>query len=579
MERHETHNLSNQSSSTINHSYNSNKGKVKINDLKEYNNPPEINLSQERRIRHILNKYNIKTKFPEHIQNWNRIEGNESTTQQKGQINLQNIKNSINSFSNINENMIFSYEPGNNNITDKIIDVSLRNNSNPVKSLINKDKRSNKKTSLYSIEFKKNTRESKMESIRKNLDQKKIFEKKLGRANRLYQIKKPKKFIVTKIYKTYYQIMNNDKLPILFINQKNDAYFMTKLIIKRDLKKEDEKDASSLPSSIISDTKKDTKIKSKNLNKRLINNKLNKKERKDSTNLKNKTNNKTNNLSLQKSISINSKKINEKSSKSIYKLNPKTIKIDNIKKRISNKENIEVNKDIRKNHFSEKYPKKFLKPINLDSRKDASNNLNISNDNKINEDFNIFLRNKRESQLKHFIKKNGINSYNFFYPREPSPLLSIFKNRYNIYPTLIEKKDIIEKKTIIIDNVHRKIFNKNNNLMKKIIGAKDKKQSKNKIEYKKENCSHTIKHYGNEKNCPICCAGYTKNLKDIYNITLKFKKNRINRLNSPKAHSFFNSTGKDGSFLYWKGKEKNKNNEFVDKERKKFIILYDYFNQ
>ena len=39
-----------------------------------------------------------------------------------------------------------------------------------------------------------------------------------------------------------------------------------------------------------------------------------------------------------------------------------------------------------------------------------------------------------------------MNSYNFFYPKEPSPLLSIFKNQYSVYPTLnINRRSSLEK--------------------------------------------------------------------------------------------------------------------------------------
>ena len=76
--------------------------------------------------------------------------------------------------------------------------------------------------------------------------------------------------------------------------------------------------------------------------------------------------------------------------------------------------------------------------------------MNKDKDKENNElDFKKFIEEqkiKRSNQIRNFIKKQGMNSYNFFYPKEPSPLLGLFKNKYSIYPTLnINRKSSIEK--------------------------------------------------------------------------------------------------------------------------------------
>ena len=96
------------------------------------------------------------------------------------------------------------------------------------------------------------------------------------------------------------------------------------------------------------------------------------------------------------------------------------------------------------------------------------------------------------------MKKQGMNSYNFFYPKEPSPLLGIFKNKCSVYPTLnMNRKSLIEEKEeenkYKLNDINNKIkilIEKNESLtvedLLKYINGNDNKKKKKKKRRKKK---------------------------------------------------------------------------------------------
>ena len=145
-----------------------------------------------------------------------------------------------------------------------------------------------------------------------------------------------------------------------------------------------------------------------------------------------------------------------------------------------------------------------------------NNNSLIQDKDKINNelDFKKFLEEqkmKRKNQIRNFMKRKGINSYNFFYPKEPSPLLGIFKNNYSVYPSLyLNSKNSIgldaknnTKKQINEYSSHNKKLNKGSKsyrrekISMKQINKENDEKNMNRMHIKE-------KHYGIEKDCPIC---------------------------------------------------------------------------
>ena len=139
----------------------------------------------------------------------------------------------------------------------------------------------------------------------------------------------------------------------------------------------------------------------------------------------------------QRSISVYSKsKVSKEKSDEGKKSTSKKRKIiiPNMKKKqmyVSDKKIDGVNKDIRKYSVVNRYNGKFSNMQKDIDKKDENRKINENNEKENREiDFKKFLEQqkiKKSRQIKNYIKKNGINSNNFFYPKEPSPLLGTFK--------------------------------------------------------------------------------------------------------------------------------------------------------
>ena len=119
---------------------------------------------------------------------------------------------------------------------------------------------------------------------------------------------------------------------------------------------------------------------------------------------------------------------------------------------IKNKINSTNSLRIMKN-FNSPFKNNLLKINKItEHENNKDNNSAIRDKDKQNNeiDFKKFLeeqKKKRSNQIRNFMKKQGMNSYNFFYPKEPSPLLGIFKNKCSVYPTLnMNRKSLIEEK-------------------------------------------------------------------------------------------------------------------------------------
>ena len=420
------------------------------------------------------------------------------------------------------------------------------------------------------LTYKNNNRETRFNNIQKYIeDENKMKEKLKGRRksklfmyqqmnnsrNLVRSIKKPEISFITKIFKNFTMSVtkNYDMFSGLKLNVKNNLCFYTKKIIRREefvivekkmnkekyekLKKEVEAEKIPTFSSINTSSSNNSTSKLKIKAKTKLKSNLKKKTHKHKT-LINKKNTKRKKLFLPKfnkplrSISVHSRFSNES-----YKTRL-TPKIPNMKHkyRKSNKLRNNVGKDTRKYSIITRLQEKFF-------NKKASSNTNIPNSsslrnymnskspfknnllniNKITEegnkdkdkeigenDFQKFLEEqkiKRNKQIRNFIKKQGMNSYNFFYPKEPSPLLSVFKNQCSVYPTLnINRRSSLEKE----EKKLTKEVNKTNDLYSTTyrhekISLKKIREQKEKERKKEINKMHVIeKHYGNERDCPIC---------------------------------------------------------------------------
>jgi len=373
--------------------------------------------------------------------------------------------------------------------------------------------------------------------------------------NLVRSIKKPEISFITKIFKNFTMSVtkNYDMFSGLKLNVKNNFCFYTKKIIRREefvivekkmnkekyekLKKEVEAEKIPTFSSINTSSSNNSLSKLKIKAKTKLKSNLKKKTHKHKT-LINKKNTKRKKLFLPKfnkplrSISVHSRFSNESNKTRL------TPKIPNMKHKYckSNKLRNNVGKDTRKYSIITRLQEKFF-------NKKASSNTNIPNSsslrnymnskspfknnllniNKITEegnkdkdkeigenDFQKFLEEqkiKRNKQIRNFIKKQGMNSYNFFYPKEPSPLLSVFKNQCSVYPTLnINRRSSLEKE----EKKLAKEVNKTNDLYSTTyrhekISLKKIREEKEKERKKEINKMHVIeKHYGNERDCPIC---------------------------------------------------------------------------
>ena len=420
------------------------------------------------------------------------------------------------------------------------------------------------------LTYKNNNRETRFNNIQKYIeDENKMKEKLKGRRksklfmyqqmnnsrNLVRSIKKPEISFITKIFKNFTMSVtkNYDMFSGLKLNVKNNLCFYTKKIIRREefvivekkmnkekyekLKKEVEAEKIPTFSSINTSSSNNSISKLKIKAKTKLKSNLKKKTHKHKT-LINKKNTKRKKLFLPKfnkplrSISVHSRFSNESNKTRL------TPKIPNMKHkyRKSNKLRNNVGKDTRKYSIITRLQEKFF-------NKKASSNTNIPNSsslrnymnskspfknnllniNKITEegnkdkdkeigenDFQKFLEEqkiKRNKQIRNFIKKQGMNSYNFFYPKEPSPLLSVFKNQCSVYPTLnINRRSSLEKE----EKKLTKEVNKTNDLYSTTyrhekISLKKIREQKEKERKKEINKMHVIeKHYGNERDCPIC---------------------------------------------------------------------------
>ena len=420
------------------------------------------------------------------------------------------------------------------------------------------------------LAYKNNNRETRFNNIQKYIeDENKMKETLKGRRksklfmyqqmnnsrNLVRSIKKPEISFITKIFKNFTMSVtkNYDMFSGLKLNVKNNLCFYTKKIIRREefvivekkmnkekyekLKKEVEAEKIPTFSSINTSSSNNSISKLKIKAKTKLKSNLKKKTHKHKT-LINKKNTKRKKLFLPKfnkplrSISVHSRFSNESNKTRL------TPKIPNMKHkyRKSNKLRNNVGKDTRKYSIITRLQEKFF-------NKKASSNTNIPNSsslrnymnskspfknnllniNKITEegnkdkdkeigenDFQKFLEEqkiKRNKQIRNFIKKQGMNSYNFFYPKEPSPLLSVFKNQCSVYPTLnINRRSSLEKE----EKKLTKEVNKTNDLYSTTyrhekISLKKMREQKEKERKKEINKMHVIeKHYGNERDCPIC---------------------------------------------------------------------------
>ena len=217
-------------------------------------------------------------------------------------------------------------------------------------------------------------------------------------------------------------------------------------------------------------------------------------------------------------------------------------------------------------------------------------------------DFKKFLEEQKIqkcNQIRNFIKKHGMNSYNFFYPKEPSPLLGIFKKNCSIYPTLNinrrnsieeEKKYFYSKNDI---NYSPKINQRNNeikNYIKEKISMNELKENKISNEY--INNLHLVeKHYGTEKDCPVCKIYiYKKEGENEKNNSKTTRYNKLRRYNKNTAllnsNSQVNINNNKRDFPFTNrhrinSPERNENfmEDQISQINKNFNILFDYFKQ
>ena len=494
------------------------------------------------------------------------------------------------------------------------------------------------KDNKFSISYKNNLRDTRFNNIQKNLDSenrrklrlKKLEDKKLliyqkvdKQGNLIREIKKPSISFITKIFKDMNQVIsdnnNNEKeeiVPGILLSVKNNFCFYTKQFVKNKVynkrikilkyqKNNEEINDEKIPtfSSInTSSSNSDFKTKSKSKSK--------KKHTKTKTKIKSKNFGKkkppiySKNMKPQRSISVYSKISKEKSEEGKKSLSKKKkLIIPNVKKRqpyVSERKLVGVNKNIRKYSVVNRNKGKINKLQKDVDKMSESGKINL-NDKENNEiDFKKFLeqqRLKKHMLIKNYIKKQGINSYNFFYPKEPSPLLSTFKNKYSIYPTLnVDRKNSVDiglNNDIIINN---RQFYKIKTNPKKIRTFYDRDnflngEYKDNKELTNHNNLHLVdKHYGLEKDCPLCRAFQMKKLKDEYNTinfikTMKYKKIKGNenqqRIFSPNSFWLLNGSEREYSSLSRNRNSSAKKSDYLDEYsqiRKNFVVLFDYFN-
>ena len=647
-QRHNTHVLSSFNSSSDNHSYNNENKKKKRKsivsaDIKVKTDYEQLYNKKMEKINDILNKYNIisnqsSNKEEKKVAKKNKkiiyndepplkVLKNRKTVQLKND-NILSISNSLIN-SNSNNKIIINKDK-----TAKKIEEQ-KNNDFSYFTFHETSNLNNKKNDFLS--YKKSIRDIRFNNIQKYIEEenKNQKRKKLNSKNKLllYQptdnsrnlirsIKKSETCFITKESKTSY-ILSNIKF-----NVRNDLCFYTKKIIgpeehiklRRKIKKlkfeklkgevEDEKipTFSSIDSS--SSNNSLTKIKSKGKSKTKL------KTKKKKTHIKPKPkaspqkkklvlpkNNNINNRPL-RSISVHSKFSNE--SNQIQKPNNININKGNINKKLTKRGNKERKYSILARH-QDFYKKDWKDRItsskelrNLDSNNKVPLSRNLLDINKptdegaqdkdketVEKDFKKFLeeqRKKRNNQIMNFMRRQGMNSYNFFYPKEPSPLLSTFKNKYSVYPTLnINRRSSLDKDK---EKPLKEKFKTSFNSAKTFLHEKKNlkrllEENENEREKKYEIIKMHIKekHYGNENDCPICRL---KREKEEMN-TLDIKSIKYNRF---KVFSPIIQNGKIKIIREFEPLNKNRvNSARMDligvnqHPRRNFSVILDYFMQ
>ena len=627
-QRHNTHALSSYNSSSDNHSYNNENNKkkkkrsilsddiIKKNEqiynnnmnkinaiLSKYNiilnlstNPPEKKISKKKKI--ILNNDDVSSKTIKKKRN----------LQIKNENTLSASNSIINAKSSSNNKIVII----NKDKTAKKIEEQKNNDNNSYNKLneaLNQNNKSKKDFLLY----KNNTKETRFNNIQKNLidEENKIKQKKkFNSKNKLlfYQQENNSRHLLRSIKKSEISFITKES-KILYMsselkyNVKNNICFYTKKIIKPEefiqfekkikkekyekLKNEVLPEEEKIPtfSSIDSSSSNNTltKIKSKGKSK----SKLKSKKKKTHIKQKQKIPQKKKKLVLPKYTNIN-RPIRSISLRSKFSSESnRTQKTNNLNNKIPKRSNErkysiisrlqDMNKkEIRKNIISSKDLRKKeenktpFKNNLLDINKPTEENAQDKDKENREKDFKKFLdeqNKKKKNQIIKFIKKQGMNSYNYFYPKEPSPLLSLFKNKYSVYPTL----NINRRSSL--DNIKKNFYSATYRNDKKNIKKLMEEKAMIKIHIKE-------KHYGNEKDCPICRS---KKEKDelLNNIDIKSMKYNRFKIFSPLIQNGTNKLMREFEPI-----TKNRiNSAKVDligvnpPLRRNFSVLLDYFMQ
>ena len=627
-QRHNTHALSSYNSSSDNHSYNNENNKkkkkrsilsddiIKKNEqiynnnmnkinaiLSKYNillnlstNPPEKKISKKKKI--ILNNDDVSSKTIKKKRN----------LQIKNENTLSASNSIINAKSSSNNKIVII----NKDKTAKKIEEQKNNDNNSYNKLneaLNQNNNSKKDFLLY----KNNTKETRFNNIQKNLidEENKIKQKKkFNSKNKLlfYQQENNSRHLLRSIKKSEISFITKES-KILYMsselkyNVKNNICFYTKKIIKPEefiqfekkikkekyekLKNEVLPEEEKIPtfSSIDSSSSNNTltKIKSKGKSK----SKLKSKKKKTHIKQKQKIPQKKKKLVLPKYTNIN-RPIRSISLRSKFSSESnRTQKTNNLNNKIPKRSNQrkysiisrlqDMNKkEIRKNIISSKDLRKKeenktpFKNNLLDINKPTEENAQDKDKENREKDFKKFLdeqNKKKKNQIIKFIKKQGMNSYNYFYPKEPSPLLSLFKNKYSVYPTL----NINRRSSL--DNIKKNFYSATYRNDKKNIKKLMEEKAMIKIHIKE-------KHYGNEKDCPICRS---KKEKDelLNNIDIKSMKYNRFKIFSPLIQNGTNKLMREFEPI-----TKNRiNSAKVDligvnpPLRRNFSVLLDYFMQ
>ena len=627
-QRHNTHALSSYNSSSDNHSYNNenNKKKKKSSILSDdiIKKNEQIYNNNMNKINAILSKYNIilnlSTNPPEKkiskkkkiILNNDDISSKTIKKKRNLQIKNENTLSASNSIINAKSSSNNKIVIINKDKTAKKIEEQKNNDNNSYNKLneaLNQNNISKKDFLLY----KNNTKETRFNNIQKNLidEENKIKQKKkFNSKNKLlfYQQENNSRHLLRSIKKSEISFITKES-KILYMsselkyNVKNNICFYTKKIIKPEefiqfekkikkekyekLKNEVLPEEEKIPtfSSIDSSSSNNTltKIKSKGKSK----SKLKSKKKKTHIKQKQKIPQKKKKLVLPKytninrpirSISLHSKFSSESNrTQKTNNLNNKIPKRSNERKYSIISRLQDMNKkEIRKNIISSKDLRKKeenktpFKNNLLDINKPTEENAQDKDKENREKDFKKFLdeqNKKKKNQIIKFIKKQGMNSYNYFYPKEPSPLLSLFKNKYSVYPTL----NINRRSSL--DNIKKNFYSATYRNDKKNIKKLMEEKAMIKIHIKE-------KHYGNEKDCPICRS---KKEKDelLNNIDIKSMKYNRFKIFSPLIQNGTNKLMREFEPI-----TKNRiNSAKVDligvnpPLRRNFSVLLDYFMQ